>query len=434
MHTSAPPSTSELSQARAAIAAAIDRTELVDLVLALCNIPAPMGRGREAGEFVFDWMAREGFAPRRAGLVEDRFNVIGRYGGFGDGPNLLFTSHLDTESPLYNERDRYGMKAETVADKQWLSAWLEDEIFFGHAVGNDRGPMVCFLMAAKALKKAGIGLSGTLYLTACPGEIGPEPAEECQGPAYLGKELGAQYMLTHGGVAPDFAIAAEGTDYGVNSAACGYAYYRITVHGESVFTPLIEHPAALVAHPNPIVRMAPAIELLQSWARDYERRHRYESAGGTAIPKVQIGAVRGGNAHSIGAGSEVCSLYVEINLTPAQRIADVDRELKALFRGAGFGGVEVEPYVVRHGFDAEPAAVQPLHAALDAAHRLVRGAPIAPSAPVYSSMWRDHNVFNMNRIPAVTMGPTRWRPSIDDLVACANMYALAALGVCGPLP
>jgi hypothetical protein len=132
------------------------------------------------------------------------------------------------------------------------------------------------------------------------------------------------------------------------------------------------------------------------------------------------------------AGSEVCSLYVEINLTPAQKIADVDRELQMLFRGAGFSGVEIEPYVVRHGFDAEPAAVQPLHAALDTAHRLVRGTPIAPSAPVYSSMWRDHNVFNMNRIPAVTMGPTRWRPSIDDLVACANLYALAALGVCGP--
>src|SRR5213083_2101094 len=119
MRAAAPLSTSELSEARASIAAAIDRAELVDLVLALCNISAPMGRGREAGEFVFEWMAREGFAPRRAGLVEDRFNVVGRYGGRGDGPNLLFTSHLDTESPLYNERDRYGMKPETVADPQW---------------------------------------------------------------------------------------------------------------------------------------------------------------------------------------------------------------------------------------------------------------------------------------------------------------------------
>ena len=146
---------------------------------------------------------------------------------------------------------------------------------------------------------------------------------------------------------------------------------------------------------------------------------------------MQIGAIRGGNARSLGAGSEVCSLYVEINLTPAQQIADVDRELKALFRGAGLGECVVEPFVVRHGFEADAARVEPLRAALDDAHRAIRGAAILPSKPVYSSMWRDHNVFNMNRIPAVTMGPVRWRPSIDDLVTCAKIYALAAVTVCG---
>ncbi|MDB5393111.1 MAG: peptidase [Rhodospirillales bacterium] len=415
-----------------AISAAVDRDELVKLVLDLCNIPAPVGEGGRSGQFVYDWMAREGFRPRKSGLVTERFNVIGSYGGRGDGPNLLFTSHLDTESPLYHSDDRYSLRPETVADPQWLSAWLEGETFFGHAVGNDRGPMACFLMAAKALKKAGIDLSGTLYLTACPGEIGPEPAEENQGPSFLGKEVGAQFMLTHGGVAPDFAIAAEGTDFGVNWAACGYANYCITLYGEGVFTPLLSHPLESKDHPNPIIRMAPAIEVLQRWSREYEVRHRYEGPGGTAIPKVQIGAIRGGNARSIGAGSEVCSIYVEINLTPAQTIADVDRSLKAAFRDADLGEIEILPYVVRHGFEADATQVEPLRLALDQAHAAIRGAPIAPSGSVYSSMWRDHNIFNMNRIPAVTMGPVRWRPSIDDLMECTTIYALAALGVCGP--
>lgn len=414
-----------------AIIDAIDRDELVRLVLDLCNIPSPMGSGAEAGRFVYDWMAREGFSPRKAGLIPERFNVIGSYGGRGDGPNLLFTSHLDTESPLYHSDDRYALRPGTALDRQWLGAWLEGEVFFGHAVGNDRGPMACFLMAAKALKKAGIDLAGTLYLTACPGEIGPEPAEECQGTAYLGKEVGAVYMLAHGGVAPDFAIAAEGTDFGVNWAACGYANYRITLLGEAVFTPLLDHPVECRDHPNPIVRMAPAIEVLQRWARAYEVENRYEGQGGTSIPKVQIGAIRGGNAISMGAGSEVCSLYVEINLTPVQSIADVDRSLKAAFREAALGEALIEPIVVRHGFEADQAKVEPCRRAIDLAHRTVRGLPIPISAPVYSSMWRDHNVFNMNRIPAVTMGPVRWRPSIDDLLACARIYALAALNLCG---
>ncbi|ASG23918.1 peptidase M20 [Nitrospirillum viridazoti] len=418
----------------AAITRAIDRDELVKLVLDLCGIPSPMRQERRAGEFVHGWMAENGFAPRKAGLMEHRFNVIGTYGGKGDGPNLLFTSHLDTESPFYDETDQYTYRPETVADPQWLGVWLEGETFFGHAVGNDRGPMACFLMAAKALKKAGIDLSGLMYLTACPGEIGPEPAEERGGVDYLGKELGACYLMSHGGVAPDYVISAEGTDFGVNWTACGYADFRVTIYGQGVFTPLLTHPEALADHPSPLVKVAPAIEIIQRWAREYEVKHRYEGPGGTAVPKVQIGAIRGGTPQAMGAASEVCNVYVQVALTPVQTIAAVDRDLKRAFREAGFGDVKIQPYTVRHGFTADPDAVRPLRMALDHAHGRVRGGPQPISNSVYSSMWRDHNVFNMNRIPSVTMGPRRWRPSIDDLVDCTRLYAMAALALCGRAP
>jgi formylaminopyrimidine deformylase len=415
-----------------AIEAAIAVPEVTELVLDLCNIAAPVGREEQAGQFVYEWLRKEGFAPRKVGLVDNRFNVIGRYGGRGDGPNLLFTAHLDTQSPLYDDSDRYVFKPETLTDPQWLTAWLENGTFKGYAVTNDRGPLACMLIAAKALKKAGYDLSGQLYLTACPGEIGPEPAEECQGVAYLGKEIGALYMLTHGGVAPDYVIVAEGTDFGVNWVGCGYAYYRITLTGDQVFTPLLEHPRDSNRHPNPIVRMAGVIEALQNWARDYDSRYRYERPGGTAIPRVQIGAIRGGNALNMGAGTEVCSLYFEVILTPGQTIAAVDRDLKAALRRAGFDqNLSVEPYVVRHGFEADATQVAPIHGALNRAHELARGGPISIAQPVYSSMWRDHNVFNMNRIPAAVMGPGRWQPTPEEFASCAKLYALAALAICG---
>lgn len=414
----------------AAIDAAIDRDELVALVLGLCNIASPMRHEREAGQFVFDWMQAEGFAPRKVGMLPDRFNVVGHYGGHGDGPGLLFTSHLDTESPFYEPVDRHVFRPETVADRQWLEAWLEGDTFFGYSVGNDRGPMACFLMAAKALKRAGIALDGRMYLSACPGEIGPEPADEHEGIAHLSKELGAAYLLAHGGIAPDFAISAEGTDFGLNWAACGNAYYRITLYGQSIFTPILDH--AQTPRDNPIVRMGRVVEAVLAWSRRYEAEHRYESpGGGTVVPKVQICAIRGGNPQAIGASTEVCSLYLDVNLGPRQTIGAVDRELRGVLREAGVDDCVVEPYVVRHGFEADPVAVEPLRHALDGAHAQVRGAPIAVGDPVFSSMWRDHNVFNMNRIPAVTMGPVRWRPRVDDLVACTRIYALAALGLCG---
>jgi len=73
---------------REAIRRSIDRDELVRRILQLCNIPSPMRGERAAGEYVHAWMREEGFDPRKVGLVEDRFNVVGRYGGHGDGPSL----------------------------------------------------------------------------------------------------------------------------------------------------------------------------------------------------------------------------------------------------------------------------------------------------------------------------------------------------------
>lgn len=427
-----PPLQSISEKEARAIEAAIDPDELTSLVLTLCNTPAPVGHEERAGQLVHDWLQQEGFQPRKVALVERRFNVVGAYGGAGEGRNLLFTAHLDTQSPMYDESDRYVYTPRTIADPQWLTAWLENGIFKGYAVSNDRGPLCCTLIAAKALKKAGIELAGTLYLSACPGEIGPEPAEEHQGVAYLGKEVGATYMLTHGGIAPDYVIVAEGTDFGVSWVGCGYVCYRITLTGEQVFTPLLEHPQAALEHPNPIVRMAPLIEAVQAWAREYDQRHRYESSGGTAIPRVQIGAIRGGSATSLGAGTEICSLYLEAMLTPEQRIAAVDRDLKAHLRRAGFErNIAIEPFVVRHGFEADATEVAPIHAALSRAHELIRGGPIPIAAPFFSSMWRDHNVFNMNRIPAAVMGPGRWEPTPQELASCAKLYALAAIALCG---
>ena len=86
---------------------------------------------------------------------------------------------------------------------------------------------------------------------------------------------------------------------------------------------------------------------------------------------------------------------------------------------------------MRHGFEADAAGVAPLVGAVDAATRLTLGHPVQRAAPVYSSMWRDHNVFNMHRIPAITTGFKRWRPTPKDLADSALIYALTALAVCG---
>ena len=417
---------------KARLAAAIDIDELTTLALELGNIRSPAGGEINAANFVHDWLDREGFNPRKVGATPERPNVIGTYGGKGDGRNLLFTAHLDTESPTWDpDLDAYKFRPATVANPEWETCWLEEGVLYGYPIANDRGPMSCFLMAGKALKTAGYELSGKLYLTASPGEIGPEPIEEHRGIAYMGKDIGAHYLFHHGGVAPDYAIAAEGCDFGLTWVGCGYAVFRIRMYGSSVFTPLLKTPDTAAEHPNPIYQLGPVLEAINRWAKTYEEVHRYESPGGVAIPKCQIAAVKGGLPYSFGAGTEICCLYLETGLSPRQTVSQVQHELEKLLRQCAPGEFDIEPVVARHGFEADSLAVAPLVEAVDAATRLSLGHPVERANPVYSSMWRDHNVFNMQRIPAITTGFKRWRPTPKDLFDSALVYALTALAVCG---
>ena len=414
-----------------AISEAIDIEELTQLILDLANIYSPSTGEAEAAEFVRQWMDREGFEPFTVGAVPHRPNVIGSYGGHGPGKNLLFTAHLDTESP-YNDPvlDGKTRRSDSSGNREWRECWIEDGKFYGYAVANDRGPMSCMLMAAKALKKAGYELSGQMYLTACPGECGPEPIEDREGIEYCGKEIGASYMFHHGRVAADFAIAAEGTDFDVTWLGAGYGLFRVRIFGQSIFRPLLKTPEKTADHPSPLYKIGPVIEALHAWSRDFETNNVYEARGGTAIPKATISCIEGGVPYG---GTEICSIYIGCDMTPRQTAAQILHELKEVMRGLEGVEFEVVPINVRHGFEAQDDEIAPLVNGIDVAVQSVHNHSVDIAKPVYSSMWRDHNVFNMNRVPALTFGPNRWRPTPQDFFDCTLMYALAALSVCGRL-
>jgi acetylornithine deacetylase/succinyl-diaminopimelate desuccinylase-like protein len=212
----------------------IDRDGLVNLALDLCNIESPAGQEGEVGEFVFQWMKREGFTPRKIGMFPDRFNVLGRMAGSGGGYSLIFNSHLDTGR---SKEDRWSIR--NPDDEINHSAWLKDDTLYGEGVVNDKGPMAAFMMAAKALKTAGITLRGDLLLSAVPGEIGYEAVDEFQAPTYLSKEVGTRYLIQHGGVA-DYALVAEGTDFDYAAIEAGKAFFKISIFGDNqLYTPFV---------------------------------------------------------------------------------------------------------------------------------------------------------------------------------------------------
>ncbi|OLC11823.1 MAG: hypothetical protein AUH29_18410 [Candidatus Rokubacteria bacterium 13_1_40CM_69_27] len=407
----------------------IDADELVQVALDLGNIDSPTGREGPVGEYVYDWLARQGFAPKRVGLFPDRFNVIATLPGQGRGRSLVFNSHMDTtiaKEEIWTTR--------RAADPVFHSAWREGDMLIGNGICNDKGPMATWLLAAKALRESGVTLEGDLMLMAVVGEIGLEPVDEFQAPQYVAKEAGTRWAITHGGVA-DFALVAEGTDFGLVGVEAGKAFFKMTVFGDDlpIYTPYIVRPTPVEKSPNAIVRMARLIERLDGWAYDYERRNRYECPGGVVVPKVNIGAIRGGVPYKITKTVQQCAIYVDVRITPVQNPLDIREELRRLVADVGLSG-EVELYVYRRAYEARN--VDPLVGAITRAHQQLLGGTPKPAAAPFSSMWRDINVFNEMGIPALTYGPGvsvgggNFGMRVADLVTGAKLYALTALDLC----
>jgi acetylornithine deacetylase/succinyl-diaminopimelate desuccinylase-like protein len=409
----------------------IDVDELVKVALDLGNIDSPTGSEGPVADYVYDWLIRQGIAARKVALVPDRPNVVGVVPGTSHGRSLVFNSHMDTTI----HKDEW-WTTRRAADPIFHSAWRDGDALVGNGVCNDKGPMATWLLAAKAIVDSGIIFKGDLVLMAVVGEIGVEPVDEFQPPAYLAKEPGTRYAITRGGVA-DFALVAEGTDFGIVGVEAGKAFFKLTVFGDDapIYTPYINRPTAIEQNPNAILRMAALLPRLEEWAYNYERTHRYEGPGGVIVPRVNVGAIRGGVPYKITKTVQQCAIYVDVRTTPVQNPLDLREDLRRLVRGAGLSG-EVELYTYRPAFEIDPRRAEPLVGAITRAHEAVMGGSLKPAAPPFSSMWRDINCFNEMRIPAVTYGPGvsvgggQFVMPISALVTGTRLYALTALDLC----
>lgn len=411
------------------VLARIDRQELIDLALALGTIDSPTGSEGPAGQFVYDWLGKHGFEPKKYALVEERFNVAAWLEGSGGGYSLIFNSHLDTTlrpDAIWSARDPQ--------DPLYHSAWVEGDSIYGDGVVNDKGPMAAFLVAARAIKESGHPLKGDLIVSAVCGEISREPIEEFQGWPYLSKDLGARFMVTHGAVA-DFALVAEGTGFGIVWVEPGKAHFKVSVYSDQprYYSPYLPRPTGIADAPNAIVRTSAVIQAFEEWAYAYQQRHTYQAESGTVIPKASANAIRSGYPYNLTSTPQVCSFYVDTRILPGANPLDVREELRDLLRQVGVPG-KVELFLYRPGFEAQ--GIERFVETIRRCHGQVFPEPPQTVHPAVSSMWRDANAFNELGIPALSYGPRSASHAakksfrLDDLYQAAVVYARIALDLC----
>jgi acetylornithine deacetylase/succinyl-diaminopimelate desuccinylase-like protein len=413
------------------VPAGIDRQELAELALRLANISSPTGSEEAMGETVFGWLTENGFNPRKITVAPGRFNVAALLKGTGGGASLIFNAHMDTK---YGGADDIWSAGDLLPE--YMGAWREGDLLFGHGVMNDKGPLAATFLAARAIRDSGARLKGDLHLTAVVGEIGSAPVDEFQGPRYVGKGIGARRLVDHG-VFADYALVAECTDFCTTWAQCGCTYFQITVRGTAFYTPTIPRPTTFADNPNAIVRMAKVVNALESWANEYIERESMEFEGGVIRPNACMGAIRAGVPTKLANTAGRCSLYLDVRIPPGKDPLFVQPEIERVIAETGVEA-EVRPYMTRRGYIAK--GCEPLVEAIRRAHDQVVGEPMKTVPPPITSMWRDMNIFNEVQIPAATYGPSfgmdlsegklRMAIHADDLWKAAKAYARVAMDIC----
>ena len=404
----------------------IREEDVVKLAVDLGNIYAPTGHEKPIGDFIFDWLKKNGFQTVRQEPAKDRFNVLGTLKGTGEGHSLILNSHMDTD--IGAPEDYW-----TVGELQPVHnlAWVEGDTIMGRSVVNDRGPMTGTMIAAKAIKDSGAKLKGDLILTMVVGEIGQAPIDEFQGPTYLGKGLGTIHLVNHG-VLADYALVAERTAFTLTWAEAGAAYFKITVRGQGgIYTPYIKRPTSIEQNPNAVVKMTKVVQALEEWAYNYERKNTVDFPSGTIIPKVNIGAIRGGVPYKPSKTVGVCSIYVDVRTLPGKGPLEVGKELRELMAKTGIDA-DIEMYLFRKGYEGKN--VKRLVESIEKAHESIFKKKPEKIDSGTTSMWRDINVFNAIGIPSVTYGPGATKfyagVAINDLVTISKLYAKIALDIC----
>ncbi len=421
--------------------AAIDPKALTDLTCALVDIPSRTGDEERCARFLVGYMGDHGLEATYQEVDVHRGNAIGVLRGSGRGATLLFNGHFDTSFTGVEEED-YPVTGPLPRDLQPKSR-VEDGIIYGLGAFNMKGGVAASVIAACAIRKAGIQLQGDLIVTGVCGEVEKTPVEGAirsyRGRLYSGCGFGSEWLVKHGVVA-DFVINQEPTGGHVSWENPGFCWFKVTVKGKLAYQ---AHKGAGV---NAILKAARLAQAIEAWAPAYGERHR----GELVYPNVTVSAIESGYPYKPTFVPGLCNLYVDVRLTPGLLPLQARREFEALLAAEKAKDPEldydVEMYLSYPAARTEPDAyvVQSVFRAVEA----VTGKRPGRCPPELTSYLSDANVFRRAGIPAATCGPGAATPrrqafgygamsmregeyvAVDELVTAAKIYVVAALDIC----
>jgi acetylornithine deacetylase len=379
-------------------------------------------RLRRAGAAAEVWEPRpedvSGSRLAPPGLAFDgRPQMAARFAGAGGGRSLLLNGHIDVVSGEPRE--------------QWSSdpnrAEVRDGLLYGRGACDMKGGVAAMTFAAEVLASLGVRLDGDLIVCTVTDE-------ESTG-------AGGVAAVAHG-VAADAGIVTEPSTFDAWVACRGSLIPTITVPGRSAHAGVGQPDWRDGGGVNAIEKaelVLQALRVLQEeWRSRPDHRHPYVSPGDIVPVTIEGG-------HWIVSYPASCRVTYHVAYLPVH--ADVDgwggdvaRELTACVERAA----AADAWLAEHPPTIDWAPEVPA-SEVDENHPLVQtvldaGAAVGrPGRRNGMDSWHDGATFTLAGTPCICYGPSDLNVAhtvdehvpVDDLVACAQALAVAALRFCG---
>jgi acetylornithine deacetylase len=345
-----------------------------------------------------------------------RPQLVARFAGAESGPSLLFNGHIDAVS--VEPRDRWASDP--------LRAEVRDGRLYGRGAADMKGGVAAMVVASEALADLGIRLNGDLL-------VNTVTDEEWNG-------AGGLAAVAHG-VRADAGLTPEATGFEAWVACRGILNPTITVQGRAGHAeapqPHWREGGAVNAIDKAETILAAARRLNEDWRQRPELQHALLEPGSLVAT-----VIAGGDWWVTFPAT--CQITFDITYLLAQAATDgygssVCREIEDWIQAAAREDdwLAEHPPTFTWSTDLPPAEVADDHliatTAMDAATAVGRSTSVGA---LHS--WHDPATFTRSGTPTISFGPsgahlhgTDEYVIVDDLVACAQAYALSALRFTG---
>jgi succinyl-diaminopimelate desuccinylase len=275
----------------------IDHEAAVHLLTECVRLPTvnPPGNEKVAADWLAGQLEGRGFSPRVDDLGGNRANIMTVLRGTGEKPALVFNGHLDVVP---------------VGDTPWthdpFGGVRENGRLYGRGTSDMKSGLMAMVIAADALKQAGVRLKGDLILSGV--------ADEETG------ALGAKSWVQAGGLQGVGAIViGEPTNLEVYIAEKGAFWLEITTYGKTA------HGSMPDLGINAVMHMTTALHALTRLSLPFQPHPLFDK------PTMNVGTIAGG--HKTNVVPDRCTVTIDLRTLPGMRHDDVLQEIRRTLDG-----------------------------------------------------------------------------------------------------